>query len=626
MFPKKKKSHNKKNKNDKNNSRDTNKSDDIFDKTSELMDMVYPDTFVEGKDFCYLGPNKYVRVYAVTNYPRQTNIGFFNDLFTLGNIDVSTYIEPIEDSHIIDRLTSKYSELKSNLNLQLKHGYAMDYGLAHAASDIDALRELIQTNKERMFFAQPIIFIWGSNLKELDNKSNALNDLCSRKSLKIRCLTLDQNVGFSSGLPTLNLSFSQNLKNVTTGSVASLIPLGNTQLSHHGGILFGRNLNTQSYIFYNNFIGAPELTNPHTFVCGTSGAGKTVFMHVKSARGTAAGRWSVILDPKGDYRKQAKELGGQYIDLKPGIKSGINPFEVEIEEDDHGKKKIDLYGKRSEIINMISIFAERFRGQPLRGQEITAVDEVVSKLYSASGITEDADSLYIAIEKAVDGKFYTGKKKKRLPILSDLRRGLIEYNRRANLKGLTELTEIMKMITGDGPMAMFDCQSSVLLENRLLVIGFKGLSDEFTKFFATINTMSWIWSKFSNWKLKDVLKDVYIDEGSLFAKYEKALDFIDNIARLGRAFHIGLTLATQFIEDFISTTQGRAIVSLCATKVLLRLEPNVARQTAEFFNLSENCRDYISSFSSGQAILLTEQDIVLMEVVPEKFEWEFSEM
>jgi hypothetical protein len=41
--------------------------------------------------------------------------------------------------------------------------------------------------------------------------------------------------------------------------------------------------------------------------------------------------------------------------------------------------------------------------------------------------------------------------------------------------------------------------------------------------------------------------------------------------------------------------------------------------------LSANCREYISSFESGQAILRTEQDLVLMEVVPKEFEWEFAE-
>lgn len=601
------------------------KTGDIFDKTSNIMDLIYPDVFSENNDYIYLGPNKYVRVYAITNYPRQMYIGFLNDLFTLGNIDISTYVEPIPDAEIINRLTSKYSELKSNLNLQVKHGYAVDYGVAHAADDLDALRELIQTNKERMFFAQPIIFIWGRDTRDLDDRSNSLNDLCSRKSVKIRCLTYDQSKSFVSGLPTLNLSYSSYLRNMTTGAIASLIPLGNTQLSHRGGILLGRNLNTKSYIFYNNFIGAPELTNPHTFICGTTGAGKSVLMHVKSARGTAAGRWSVIMDPKSEYRKQAEILGGQFIELKPGVKSGINPFDLEIEEDEHGKRKINLYGKRTEIVNMISIFAERFRGKPLRGQEITAVDGVVSKLYSDCKITENADSLYIEAEKAVEGKFYTGKVKKRLPTLSNLRDGLVEYNRSAQLANLTELTEIMKMITGDGPMAIFDCQSTVDLKSRLVVISFKNLADDFSKFFATINTMSWIWAKFSNWRLKNILKDVYVDEGSLFTKFERALDFIDNIARLGRAFNIALTLATQFIEDFIATQQGRAIVSLCATKIILKLEPSVARETAKYFNLSANCREYISSFSSGQAILRTEQDLVLMEVVPKEFEWEFAE-
>ncbi|NMB10431.1 MAG: DUF87 domain-containing protein [Tissierellia bacterium] len=598
---------------------------DIFKKNNKLIDLILPDVFSENKDYIYLGPKKYVRVYSIIGYPRNMHVGYLNDLFSLGDIDISTYVENIPDGEIISRLTSKYSQLQSNINLQLKRGNPLDYGMKLAAQDIDALREAIQTNQERMFYTQPLLLVWGRNLEELDKKSDLMEDICSRKSIKIRCLAYEQNKGFASALPMLNISFNKYLRNMTTGALACMIPIGNTELSHKRGILFGENLYTKSLIFYDNFIGAPTLTNPHTFVFGTTGAGKSVFLKVKGARGAAAKKWIVALDPQEEYKKMVKKLGGQYIVLKPGVKSGINPFELEVEEDEHGKKKIDLYGKRTQIINMISIFAENFRGQSLKGREITAVDEVVNRLYTEKcGITEEAESLYLNTDEELDGNFYTGKIKKDLPTLSDLRNGLIEYNKEFKLEGLEELTEIMKMITGDGPMSMFDCQSSVSFEKRVIGISFKHLSDEFTKFFATVNTMSWIWGKFSNWQLKDIEKEVIVDEGSLFAKYSEALNFIELIARLGRKFKISLTLATQFIQDFLSSQSGTAIINLCATKIILKQDTKVAKEVAEFFSLSSRCKELISSFVSGQAILLSEQDLVVMQVTPFDFEWKFA--
>lgn len=601
---------------------DSTKSN-LFDKTNKLLDLVYPDIFEEGKDFIYLGPKKYARIFIITGYPRNMHLGYLNDLFTLGDIDISTYIENIPDGEVISRLTSKFSELQSNINLQIKRGYALDYGLKLAAEDIDALREGVQTNAERMFYVQPIITIWARNVSELDTKTDYLEDICARKSLKIRCLVYEQSKGFATSLPILNISVNKYLRNMTTGAISCLVPIGNTELSHKKGILFGENAFTKSLIFYDNYIGSPDLTNPHTFVFGTSGAGKSVFLKLKGSRGAAAGRWIVAIDPQEEYKKMVQELGGQYIVLKPGIKSGINPFELEVEEDEHGHKKVDLYGKRTQIINMISIFSEKFRGTPLRGQEITAVDDTICKLYKDKGISEDADSLYEETQKETKEGYYTGRKKKDMPILSELRQGLIKYNEKFHLENLSELIEILKMITGDGPMAIFDCQSSIDFNNRVIGICYKYLNDDFTKFFATVNTMSWIWGKFSNWKLKNIQKEVIVDEGSLFAKYDKALDFIELIARLGRKFKISLTLATQFIQDFLSTQSGAAIIGLCATKIILKQDPNLSKKVSEFFSLSSKCRNYISTFVSGDAILLSEQDLVVMRITPFDYEWSF---
>ncbi|MCH4236504.1 MAG: type IV secretory system conjugative DNA transfer family protein [Clostridium tyrobutyricum] len=400
-----------------------------------------------------------------------------------------------------------------------------------------------------------------------------------------------------------------------------LVSLGNTELNHNKGILFGRNIFTETPIFYDNFVGAPVLSNPHTFVCGTTGIGKSVFLKLKGSRGANAKRLIAVIDPYGEYKKMVTHSGGQYVSLKPGVKSGINPFELEVEEDRHGHKKVNLYGKRTQIINIMSIFAERFRGTPLKGQEITAIDEVIYKLYSDKGITEDADSLYKKTKKESKDSCYTSHKKKDMPILSELRQGLIKYNEKFKLQNLNELTELMKLITGDGPMAMFDCQSIVnLTKNRIIGISCSYLNDEFTNFFATLNVLSWLYSKLSDSQLKHLQKEVILDEIHLFAKYSKAYEFIDSIAKLGERLNIALTLSTGSISDFLNTQNGANIIKLCATKVLLRQDHYISKQVSEFFGLSSKCRDYISTFVSGDAILLSEQNLSIMHFTPFDYE------
>ncbi|ADZ21098.1 type IV secretory pathway VirB4 component [Clostridium acetobutylicum] len=597
---------------------------DFFKKgTINLMDLITPDGIVEGKDYIYLGPGRYARVYAIIGFPRNMTIGYLNELFQMGDIDITTYVENIPDSAVIRKLTGKYSQYMSNINLQLKHGYSMDYGMKLAAEDLDETRAQIQTNTERMFYVQPIVVLWGKNLSALDDKAEMFDTICARKSLISKCLVGDQLKGFLTGVPNLNIEYTSGFRNMITGSVACLIPVGNTELCHKNGIFYGENMFTKSPIVYNEFIGAPTLTNPHTFVSGTTGAGKSVFLKLKAARSAAAGRWTVILDPQEEYQPLIEKLGGQYIQLRPGVKSGINPFEIEVEEDENEKKKIDIYGKRSEIIEMISIFSEKFRnGNPLQGEEITAVDECTAQLYENLGITEDPKSLYEEKTYEKEGKFYTGNIKKDLPTLSDLRNALIEKNKEIKSDGVKELIEVMKMITGDGPMAMFDCKSTISFDSKIIAISYKHLNDEFTKFYAMINSLSWIWTTFSNYKYKDIEKEVIVDEGHLFAKFERSLHFLELIARLGRKLKIALTLATQFMQDFIGSKQTEAIIHLCGTKILLKQEASVAKKVCEFLGLSSRCEQLMTTFISGQAILLSEQELVLMHVKPFDFEWD----
>lgn len=186
-----------------------------------------------------------------------------------------------------------------------------------------------------------------------------------------------------------------------------------------------------------------------------------------------------------------------------------------------------------------------------------------------------------------------------------------------------ELSEMMKIITSDGSMSFFDCESTIDLSKRVVGISLKHISDEFTKFFATANILSWIWSKFSNWKYKNICKRVVVDEGWLFAKYEHSAAFLEEIARRGRKYRISLVISSQMINEFLSSEAGKAVIHQCATKIIMKQDASVARDVSDFFKLSSRCNEFLSTFTSGQALLITEQNTVVMQVVPFEFEWEY---
>lgn len=585
--------------------------------TVDTVNLILPDSFMERKDSLYLGPEKMCRVYSLQTLPRNMYVGILNELFELGCIDVSSYIENIPDGEVISRLTDKYSKIESNLQIKIGRGEIIDYAEKLAAEDLDSLREAIQTNKERMFYIQTLITVWGKNEQDLNDRCDLMKDVCARKAMFPRPLILNQNNGFITSMPMMNVKYVRNLRNITTGALACLIPTGNTELTHESGIYLGENVFTNSSIFYDNFIGAPTVTNPHMMIVGMAGAGKSVLEKLITFRGAAKGEWDIILDPEEEYKKVVDNVGGQYIVIKPGEKSGINPFDLEAEDDGKGGKVVDIYGKLSEIRELLSMFMEKFRGQGLKGQEITTVEEVVKSLYSKRGINKEPESLYTESHEEIDGRFYVGKVKKHMPTLGEMRLEVDKYEQ------ASELSEMMKIITGDGSMSFFDCESTIDFSKRVVGISLKHISDEFTKFFATANILSWIWSKFSNWKYKNICKRVIVDEGWLFAKYEHSAAFLEEIARRGRKYKISLVISSQMINEFLSSEAGKAVIHQCATKIIMKQDASVARDVSDFFKLSARCNEFLSTFTSGQALLLTEQNTVVMQVVPFDFEWQY---
>ena len=77
----------------------------IFNNIPNIMDLLVPDTLQEKSDYLVLGYNKYSRTFVITVYPEQTWVSWLDDLFNIGNINISVKIEPSSNGTVINQLT-----------------------------------------------------------------------------------------------------------------------------------------------------------------------------------------------------------------------------------------------------------------------------------------------------------------------------------------------------------------------------------------------------------------------------------------------------------------------------------------------------------------------------------------
>lgn len=587
----------------------------MFELTPDIFDLFLPEVFYENVDYIYLGAENYCRVYVLDiDYPGEMYIGFFDSLLDKGEITISVFLEPRDTGEAIRDITRRINAMKSNAMLQRGEP---DYRLLAQIEWYDALRASLQKNIEKILMTQVFIVVYAKTLEKLKEDCIRITKFAESMGLDMRCLSFEQKKGFLSSLPlgSRNLKYIEKFRLMTTSAAACLFPTGNTDITYDEGFYIGYNLITNSPVFYNQFDS--QLPNPHIAIFGTTGAGKSTTMKTMLGRMAAYGYNICVLDPEGEYEKIINKLGGKYIKIKPGEKLGINPFDVEVEEEE-GKRFIDLNSKVADIRFILNIISEYYVGRKLDGVQMAIIERIVRKLYYDKGITSDPESLYISTKMDEKGQLYIGKIKKELPTLSDLREELFKESE------TNQLAKAMEVFVGEGSLALFDCQTTIDADDKIIGFDLKEFErDNFLKFFASVNILSWIWNKFSNAKLKGQKKVVVFDEAWMFTKYKASAEYLEYISRKGRKYKISLMIASQTLLEFLMNDTGRAIINMCATKFLMRQESDMAAQISDFFRLSEQTTEIITSADKGQGILINPREKIFVQITPFDFEWEY---
>ena len=391
--------------------------------------------------------------------------------------------------------------------------------------DLENLRMLIQTNQDKLFFVTIFITLNAETLEELNEKTKILESELNKKTAMIRTLTFRQLEGFKTILPLGNKPIANYERNMVTGGIASLIPISNPNISHNEGVFIGRNLSTNAPLYIDTFCGPPILTNPHTFICGTSGSGKSVALKTLTARNIVTnGCGAFFIDVEGEYTNLTKTLGGKVIKIAQGESTGINPFELE--PDIKGNKQfLNILDKVAEIRAILAMICKNYQNRTLNATEITEIEIIINELYAEKGITTDINSLYAKKGGKLDnGKYVVGRIKKKMPTLSDFQRKLKERN---NCK---ELAQILVPFLKGNSLGIFDCESKITSEAEIVSFDMSEIKDEFTKLYASFVILTWVWQKFVL-KNKDKKKIIVCDEAWLFLKYQESAEFLVNVAR-----------------------------------------------------------------------------------------------
>lgn len=512
----------------------------------------------------------YIRTLSVTGYPYIASSGWLDNLINFNHdADISYHIEEVDALSALPKLHRKITELESTRRAMMNAGKIVGSEITDPLESAMELRDKIQRGQEKLFQVSVYIGLQADSLAELDKITKLLETTMSARLFYIKSARHQQLEAMQSILPRAEDQLNQK-RNLDSSSAALTFPFMSSELVQESGILYGVNKSNNSLVILDRF----SLHNANSITFAQSGSGKSYTTKVEILRQLMQGTKVIVIDPEREYKNLAKSVDGTYVKLSTSSKEKINPFDVNATAHTRG----DLAEHIQDLTEVVGLMAEG-----LDKSEKAAVDKAILKIYKQA--------------------------KNEQPLLRDLYAVLHDL-------GHLELCERLEKYISGSLAGVFNAETNVKLNNRLVIFDIKDMPENLRKI------MMLIISNFvqNQVKAKPEKRLLVIDEGWLLLEHDESARFVTGLVRRARKYYLGVSIISQQANDFLSSEYGRAIASQSSLRILMRQDTTTIRGVAQEFNLSEYEEGYLLTAARGDALIIADQNHVAVKVVASRKE------
>lgn len=547
-----------------------------------IPDVIAPSSVEVDFHFIRVG-EKFYKTFFIVAYPRYVSPNWLQPVINFDHSqDISMFIYPTSSPNILSDLRRKIAEMEATIGSQTENGKAIDPKVSAALEDALGLQEELAKGVERFFQFSFYITLSASTINDLDTASRRLTSTLSSLLLINKTATLQMEEAFKSTVPT-----AQNrlfiTRNMDTTSLASTFPFTSATLTQNKGILYGVNNQNGSLIIFDRF----SLENANEVLLGKSGSGKSYLIKLEAMRQFVFGTEVIIIDPEGEYTDLANTLSGEVVAFTPSSPIKINPFDLsefyEEGENELGLKVLSLHALLKIVLGTIDPSHDAI------------LDRAIIETYHQKGITPDPKT-----------------QKNPPPLMEDLYKTLLGMENQS----AQELALLLEKFVKGSLAGIFNQQSNFDISNPLTVFSIKALENELRPIAMHI-ILDFIWTRVRKTLKKRLL---ILDEAWYMMKYEDSASFVYGIAKRARKYYLGLTTATQDVEDFLSTDYGKAVLSNSSIQVLLRQGTAEADIVSKTFYVTEGEKRLLVSAGIGEGLFFAGQNHVTIKVIAAPFE------
>jgi conjugal transfer ATP-binding protein TraC len=546
---------------------------------------------------------KKIRILSLTTAPDETIFGMMNPLLSSGNhMWLVIDFEHEEQDKAISRLKGQARQFYS---MAANSDSYVDPNVRVGLGETEAAIEHIAATGDHVFRVGCNIIIVGDDSKTLERQINsAFSAAANVPGNPFSPLTFGLLEPFIQSAP-LSANMIDYRVSLFETSAAHFFPIGSPWKGAKKPVALFQN-DWKAFTSINLF--DPEFANYNFFIGGGSGQGKTFFAQFLLTEHFRDGNTDLIIVDKGaGFSETVNVLNGARVDLQPGSKSRINPFDLPDERlQEHQDNEEGRLGKLGPDNNHMALLVSSLQAMsrdaapeaaPSAKQVI--IESAVTAMYQAA--TDEYALEGGGYIKVIDPtRCYMSNFVETLGRLSKVGSKATDE---ADIELAKAIQTSMQMWTGktllgsfvDGPTEIPISDNSVLMFETNELYNVEQLPG------VAILLMAWLIWKIVQ-KNKARKKIVIFDEAWKALQIPEIAAFLVELYRRIRRYNGAVGSISQELGDF-NTGAGAGIISNTTSFFLLKMQDDQVRTVKEILKLPDGAIQSFMSLQRGEVLV-----------------------
>ena len=550
--------------------------------------------------------DSYATSIIIDSFPSYTRGSWLGMLSNIKNTRMMISVNPMDNVEVNKTLKKGMTETRSRyLNTRDRNDQIV---LKNQLEDYETLTNKMDRENEKMLLISVVFFTYASTQEELQKRIKEIKSALSSLNLRGSQLIFEQEQGFKTCLPTLDMPLQNNFGlPMPTTTVAASFPFVFESIQDDGNsIILGDDINGGLTLF-DLWKRTNKRTNSNMCIIGKSGSGKSTLIKKlirgNFARGGGKKKTRIlIVDPEREYKDLCQTLNGNWIDVGSGSGFYINPLEI--------KNSANEEDNNVAVIKHLQTFRTfiKYYFKDLTELELTKIEEILLKTYKKKNIDLGTDISNLT--------------SKDYPIISDFHNEIVKELESAkndkhtnldNIKSLEKIEAIVRRMATGVDSKLWNDYTNVDLNSDLIVFDIHTLLDSDDTILRTqfFNILSLCWHIISQDRDEQVI--LIVDEAHLLIDPDNkdGLEFLKRTSKRIRKYNGSLIVCTQNMIDFTSpevVRYGQVIVDNSDYQIIMAQGSEEIISLQKVVRLSENERRFLQTAGKGQALFVITHD------------------